>query len=79
MKAEGIINKELASGNNNVCSPIQNPNVCLVGDVMLDTAIYYKERARKPQLALSRKFILTTIHRAENTDNVVRLKSIEKK
>jgi UDP-GlcNAc3NAcA epimerase len=76
LKAEGIIKKELAIGKNNGCSPIHNPNVCLVGDVMLDAAIYYKERARKPQLALSEKFILATIHRAENTDNAVRLKSI---
>jgi UDP-GlcNAc3NAcA epimerase len=43
---------------------------------MLDAAIYYKERARKPQLVLPEKFILATIHRAENTDNAVRLKSI---
>ena len=43
---------------------------------MLDAAIYYKERARKPQFALPEKFILATIHRAENTDNSVRLKSI---
>jgi UDP-GlcNAc3NAcA epimerase len=76
LKAEGIINKELAVGSNNGCSPSHNPNVRLVGDVMLDAAIYYKEHARKPQLALPQKFILATIHRAENTDNAVRLKSI---
>jgi UDP-GlcNAc3NAcA epimerase len=77
LKTEGIINKEHASGNNNNSSSIvPNPNVCLVGDVMLDAAIYYKEHARKPQLVLPEKFILATIHRAENTDNAVRLKSI---
>jgi UDP-GlcNAc3NAcA epimerase len=76
LKAEGIIKKELAANAKNGCSPIHNPNVCLVGDVMLDAAIYYKKHARKPQLALPEKFILATIHRAENTDNIVRLKSI---
>jgi len=76
LKTEGIIKKELAAGNNNGCSLGQNPNACLVGDVMLDAAIYYKEYARKPQLVLPEKFILATIHRAENTDNTVRLESI---
>jgi UDP-GlcNAc3NAcA epimerase len=76
LKAEGIINKELAVGSNNGYPPSYNPDVCLVGDVMLDAAIYYKKNARKPQLALPEKFILATIHRAENADNAVRLKSI---
>ena len=77
LKEEGITKKELASGNNNGCSQTYNPpNVCFVGDVMLDAAIYYKERARKPQFNLPGKFILATIHRAENKDNAVRLKSI---
>jgi len=76
LKAEGINKKEFESGNNNGCSPTHNPNVCLVGDVMLDAAIYYKKHARKPQLAIPEKFILATLHRAENTDDTVRLKSI---
>jgi UDP-GlcNAc3NAcA epimerase len=76
LKAEGIIKNEFAANAKNGCSPIHNPDVCLVGDVLLDAAIYYKELARKPQLDLPGKFILTTIHRAENTNNAVRLKSI---
>ena len=77
LKAEGIINKELTPGNDYSPSIVgHNPIICLVGDVMLDAAIYYKERARKPQLVLPEKFILATIHRAENTDNPLRLKSI---
>jgi UDP-GlcNAc3NAcA epimerase len=52
------------------------PVVQLVGDVMFDAALYYKKLARKPQIALPPKFILATIHRAENTDNLPRLKSI---
>ena len=76
LKAEGIIKKEFAANAKNGSSLIHNPNICLVGDVMLDAAIYYKERARKPQLDLPGKFILATIHRAENTNSAVRLKSI---
>ena len=77
LEAEGIINKEPVSGNNSHSSSIAyNPVVSLVGDVMLDAANYYKERARKPQFVLPGKFILATIHRAENTDNSLRLKSI---
>lgn len=52
------------------------------GDVMLDAAIFYSaysaEKSRIVQnLKLEQgKFILCTIHRAENTDNTDRLKSI---
>jgi len=49
-----------------------------VGDVMYDVALYYKQFAKKP-LSLSTitsHFILCTIHRAENTDNIERLKNI---
>ncbi len=49
-----------------------------IGDVMLDTAIYYKNYAREPQFDISGEFILATIHRAENTDNSEHLKSIFK-
>jgi UDP-GlcNAc3NAcA epimerase len=43
---------------------------------MLDTAVYYKQYAQKPQFDIHRKFVLATIHRAENTDDSGRLKSI---
>ena len=77
LNAEGIINKEHASGKNNISFSVgYTPVICLVGDVMLDAAIYYKDHARKPQFVLPEKFILATIHRAENTDNSARLKSI---
>ena len=53
----------------------------LVGDVMYDAALYYKERARipevSPELQLEGKdFVLCTIHRAENTDDPKRLRNI---
>jgi UDP-GlcNAc3NAcA epimerase len=46
------------------------------GDVMQDGAIFYKSLAVKPNIEIKNNFILCTIHRAENTDNEIRLKSI---
>ncbi len=46
------------------------------GDVMQDAAIIYSNLAQKPDFELPEKFILSTIHRAENTDNEKRLNSI---
>ena len=46
------------------------------GDVMQDAAIFYSNLARKPDFELPEKFILSTIHRAENTDDPVKLRSI---
>jgi UDP-GlcNAc3NAcA epimerase len=52
-----------------------------VGDVMQDGAMFYKNLAVKPQvtnhqLAITKNYILCTIHRAENTDEESRLRSI---
>ncbi len=46
------------------------------GDVMYDAALFYKTKARKPNVNLPAKFILATVHRQENTDDIKRLKSI---
>ena len=50
------------------------------GDVMQDAAIFYSNRARKPIVegskVIAKDFVLCTVHRAENTDNPLRLKSI---
>jgi UDP-GlcNAc3NAcA epimerase len=46
------------------------------GDVMQDAAIFYSNLARKPDFELPEKFILSTLHRAENTDDETRLTSI---
>jgi UDP-GlcNAc3NAcA epimerase len=47
------------------------------GDVMQDAALFYKKYAKKPKnLDIKNEFILSTVHRAENTDNVTRLKNI---
>ncbi|KAB7889880.1 non-hydrolyzing UDP-N-acetylglucosamine 2-epimerase [Poseidonibacter ostreae] len=46
------------------------------GDVMQDGAIFYKKLAVKPSYEIKDDFVLCTIHRAENTDDEIRLKSI---
>lgn len=52
-----------------------------VGDVMYDVTKYYQEKARE-QFALKKwglfdqKYVLCTVHRAENTDDATRLKGI---
>ena len=48
------------------------------GDVMQDGAEYYKNFAKKPKIDIKDNFILTTIHRAENTDDENRIKNIFK-
>lgn len=54
-----------------------NTQVELSGDVMQDGAIFYRELAEKPPgLTLDSEFILSTIHRAENTDSEKRLTAI---
>lgn len=57
-----------------------NSKVIRTGDVMQDAAIFYAEKAGKGKLILDielpSKFALCTIHRAENTDDPARLKSI---
>jgi UDP-GlcNAc3NAcA epimerase len=46
------------------------------GDVMQDAAMFYAKIAKAPAFELPGEFILATIHRAENTDDLNRLKSI---
>ena len=46
------------------------------GDVMQDAAIFYKQYAKKPNAKIESDFILCTVHRAENTDNIKRLHNI---
>ncbi|STQ88309.1 non-hydrolyzing UDP-N-acetylglucosamine 2-epimerase [Helicobacter pullorum] len=46
------------------------------GDVMYDIALYYKDRAKKPNMVFPKEFILCTLHRAENTENLQKMKNI---
>jgi UDP-GlcNAc3NAcA epimerase len=60
---------------------IASESIHLVGDVMYDASLFYRGKAREPvwaqELDLNQGgFVLATVHRAENTDNPVRLKSI---
>lgn len=60
---------------------IDEDKIFVVGDIMYDVALYYKEKMVKPvwfdALNLS-EFVLCTIHRAENTDDIEKLTSIFK-
>lgn len=53
-----------------------NCSIIKSGDVMLDGALYYRNLAKKPSIAIENEFILCTVHRAENTDDIDRLVSI---
>jgi len=46
------------------------------GDVMQDGALFYKSLAKKPDFCIDDNYMLSTIHRAENTDDIIRLTSI---
>ncbi|MBF90975.1 MAG: UDP-N-acetylglucosamine 2-epimerase (non-hydrolyzing) [Flavobacteriales bacterium] len=46
------------------------------GDVMQDAALFYVNLAKKPTFKLPTDYVLMTMHRAENTDDLDRLKSI---
>ncbi len=53
-----------------------NCKIVKSGDVMKDGVEFYKNLAQKPKFKIDKDYILVTIHRAENTDNLDRLKSI---
>ena len=46
------------------------------GDVMQDGAMFYKDLAVKPSFDIKNDYILCTIHRAENTDDEIKLRNI---
>ena len=47
------------------------------GDIMYDSALLFKQKMKKPtDLDLPERFILATVHRQENTDNITRLINI---
>lgn len=58
-------------GYDNMACRIEN-----VGDVMQDAAIFYTEKAKKPDVEIPDNFALCTVHRAENTDDPNRLMGI---
>jgi len=77
LKMEGIVNKP-ESGRSLHKVNKRHRKVALVGDVMLDSVFYHRQFSIKPEFELPEKFILATLHRAENTDNIDRIKKIFK-
>lgn len=71
----------LGAKQNLINEGVDENKIFIVGDIMYDVALYYKEKMVKPhwfdELNLE-KFILCTIHRAENTDDINKLKDILK-
>ena len=61
---------------------ISDSKVISTGDVMFDAALYYSKKAQNASTILTRlnvepgSYVLSTIHRAENTDDQTRLKTI---
>ena len=49
-----------------------------VGDVMLDSTLFYQDRAIKPKIEINDHFILATVHRAENLNSEDKIRSIFK-
>ncbi len=62
LKREGFENME--------CRIVKN------GDVMQDAALFYADKAKRPEVAIPEHFVLCTVHRAENTDDPKRLAGI---
>ncbi|MDD4149778.1 MAG: UDP-N-acetylglucosamine 2-epimerase (non-hydrolyzing) [Bacteroidales bacterium] len=53
-----------------------NTKIIKSGDVMQDAALFYAPKSQSPDIKTPKDFILCTIHRAENTDDLNRLQSI---
>lgn len=65
------VNNLIKEGYNNIdCKIIKS------GDVMQDAAMFYSSISKKPDFNIPPQFILSTIHRAENTDDKSRLENI---
>lgn len=62
LKNEGFLNFD--------CQIVQS------GDIMQDAVLHYANIAKKPAFELAKDFALCTIHRAENTDCLPRLREI---
>ena len=65
------VNNLINEGYKNINTIIEN-----VGDVMKDAAYFYGTKSKKPEIDLPKNFVLCTVHRAENTDDEMKLKNI---
>lgn len=72
----------LTATQNLSCEGIQGDKVISTGDVMLDAAIFYGKVAERHSNILKthrlseKSYVLATLHRQENTDDIVRLSAI---
>ncbi|CAI3157543.1 UDP-2,3-diacetamido-2,3-dideoxy-D-glucuronate 2-epimerase [Acinetobacter calcoaceticus] len=69
----------LGAKDNLIHEGIDESKIFIVGDIMYDVSLYYKEKMVKPNWFDSlnlNNFILCTIHRAENTDDECKLLNI---
>ena len=68
---ETAVNNLKKEGYENInCRIVRN------GDVMQDAALFYAGRAVRPKADIPEDFVLCTVHRAENTDDLERLRNI---
>jgi UDP-GlcNAc3NAcA epimerase len=75
LQCEGIVNQ--AERN----PTADKKHVSQTGDIMYEASLYYRQKAKDVHQyfdGITSNFILLTIHRAENTDNVEKLSSIVK-
>lgn len=77
LMAEGFRPENIAPFN------INNPRICLTGDIMYDNSLFYADLARRKKSDFMNKmgleedrYVLVTIHRDMNTDDPVRLSAI---
>lgn len=83
LEQEGFSNNSdsISSKNRTTCH-LPPPQIHLVGDVMYDAALHFATKAGEGSGLLARlnvstgNYVLATIHRAENTDDPVRLNAI---
>jgi len=71
---DNLTKEGITSNINSTLPTSDNKLITLTGDIMYDASIYYRQKSNFQ--INENDFILMTIHRAENTDDPVRLKSI---
>jgi len=52
------------------------PKIILSGDIMLDAARFYTNKAKKPLFPVSKEFVLCTVHREDNTEDIKKLRNV---
>lgn len=57
-------------------SHFYDKKIVKTGDIMLDASLFYSEKPFEMLRDIPKNFVLCTIHRAENTDNTDKLKTI---